>query len=178
MHALLARSRVHPVPLRRTPLRPTRLLGHALVLLAVAATARAETEARKPATVADLLGIQPSVESVDYVNNKQQFQLHTLRTEQRHPQTMDLSRRIAADTTAGLDALFAVDRDVARTMNAVADDPVRLAGLEQASQAMQDALRDGHRVYFYGTGSTGRLAQTLESGLWRPFWQRAATLPS
>ena len=178
MHALLVRSRVHPVPLRRKPLRPTRLLGHALVLLAVAATARAETEARKPATVADLLGIQPSVESVDYVNNKQQFQLHTLLTEQRHPQTMDLSRRIAADTTAGLDALFAVDRDVARTMNAVADDPVRLAGLEQASQAIQDALRDGHRVYFYGTGSTGRLAQTLESGLWRPFWQRAATLPS
>jgi hypothetical protein len=29
------------------------------------------------------LGISPSVESVDYVNNKKQFQLHTLLTEQR-----------------------------------------------------------------------------------------------
>jgi len=137
-------------------------------------------DAGKPAasTVSDLLGIQPSVESMDYVDNKQQFQLHTLLTEQRHPQTMDLSRRIAADTGAGLDALFSVDRDVAATMNAVADDPARLALLEQASQSMQDALRDGHRIYFYGTGSTGRLAETLESGLWRPFWQRAATLPS
>ena len=30
MHALPARIRVHPVPLRRKSLRPTRLLGHAL----------------------------------------------------------------------------------------------------------------------------------------------------
>ena len=63
MHALPARSRVHPVPLRRKSLRPTRLLGHALVMLAVAATARAETG--KPATVAGLLGIQSPVESMD-----------------------------------------------------------------------------------------------------------------
>ena len=48
---------------------------------------------------------------------------------------MDLSRRIAADTTAGLEALFAVDRDVARTMTAVADDPLRLAQLEMTGKA-------------------------------------------
>ena len=128
--------------------------------------------------VSRLLGIEPSAESRDYVQGKRQFQLHTLLTEQRHPQTMDLSRRIAGDTVAGLDALFSVDRDVARTLAAVADDPTRLARLQQASRSMQQALRDGHRVYFYGTGSTGRLAETLESGLWRPFWQRAAAQPS
>ncbi|MCW5581756.1 MAG: hypothetical protein KIS72_10495, partial [Luteimonas sp.] len=49
---------------------------------------------------------------------------------------------------------------------------------QQASHAMQQALRDGRRLYFYGTGSTGRLAETLESGLWRPFWRRAAAQPS
>src|SRR5690606_10324623 len=59
-----------------------------------------------------------------------------------------------------------------------ADDPERLAQLQQASQAMQEALHSGHRVYFYGTGSTGRLAETLESELWRPFWQRAMATPS
>ena len=128
--------------------------------------------------VSRLLGITPLAESRDYVQGKQPFQLHTLLTEQRHPQTMDLSRRIAGDTQAGLDALFSVDRDVTRTLAAVADDPARLAQLQQASRSIQQALRDGHRIYFYGTGSTGRLAETLESGLWRPFWQRAATLPS
>ena len=172
MSAILARMGIRPDPRNRR----ARALRHTLpLLLAIAGAAQAD--AGTPAPVAELLGIQPSVESMDYVNNKRQFQLHTLLTEQRHPQTMDLSRRIAADTTAGLEALFAVDRDVARTMTAVADDPLRLAQLEQASQAMQAALRDGHRVYFYGTGSTGRLAETLESGLWRPFWQRAAGMP-
>ncbi|MBS0214510.1 MAG: hypothetical protein JSR50_01990 [Proteobacteria bacterium] len=135
----------------------------------------------KPAGDGDLLrllAITPSVQSRDYVENKRQFQLHTLLTEQRHPETMDLSRRIAGNTTAGLRELFAVDRDVTRTMEAVASDPVRLHQLEAASKAMQDAIRNGHRVYFYGTGSTGRLAETLESSLWRPFWERAAKTAS
>ncbi|MFT4257419.1 MAG: hypothetical protein QM599_10740 [Pseudoxanthomonas sp.] len=153
-------------------LRKRKLVFSVLLFAGLAAHAQARQAAQDD--VLKLLGITPSGQSVDYVANKTQFQLHTLLTEQRHPQTMDLSRRIAGDTTAGLQALFAVDRDVAATMNAVADDPVRLQKLQAASQAMQDALRSGHRVYFYGTGSTGRLAETLESGLYRPFWQRVA----
>lgn len=135
----------------------------------------------KPASDGELLrllAIAPSAQSQDYLRTKQQFQLHTLLTEQRHPETMDLSRRIAGDTSAGLRELFAVDRDVAKTMAAVAADPARLRLLEDASKAIQDAIRGGHRVYFYGTGSTGRLAETLESSLWRPFWARAAETPS
>lgn len=135
----------------------------------------------KPADRGDLLhllAIAPSAQSQDYLRNKQQFQLHTLLTEQRHPETMDLSRRIAGDTAAGLRELFAVDRDVAKTMDAVASDPARLRQLEDASKAIQDAIRGGHRVYFYGTGSTGRLAETLESSLWRPFWERVAKTSS
>ena len=135
--------------------KPSGLRLAALALLAaVAGTAQAQ--ATRGLRASDLLGITPSTESRDYVDGKRQFQLHTLLTEQRHPETMDLSRRIATDTVAGLEALFAVDRDVARTMVAVADDPARLAQLQQASQAMQRALREGRRVYFYGTGSTGR----------------------
>ncbi len=164
-----------PLMIRRIPGRP-RLLLRAMLLAAIPIGAAQAGDSRTT-TVSQQLDIQASVESVDYVQDKQQFQLHTLLTEQRHPQTMDLSRRIAGNTVAGLDALFSVDRDVARTLAAVADDPARLQQLEQASKAMQDALRNGHRLYFYGTGSTGRLAETLESGLWRPFWQRAAGMP-
>ena len=177
MSFILARIFLRP-GLRKagTGLPPSQLRGVMLLVAGLAGTAQAGSG--RADTVSELLGIQPSVESTDYVQGKQQFQLHTLVTEQRHPQTMDLSRRIAGDTVAGLEALFAVDRDVARTLTAVADDPARLGQLQDASQAMQDALQKGHRIYFYGTGSTGRLAETLESGLWRPFWQRAATQPS
>lgn len=178
MPAILACMGIHPGLRNDRPAPRARRLRSAPALLLALAIGTTQAGAGEQNALADRLGIQPSVESMDYVQHKQQFQLHTLLTEQRHPQTMDLSRRIAADTTAGLEALFAVDRDVARTLTAVADDPARLALMERASQAMQDALRDGHRVYFYGTGSTGRLAETLESGLWRPFWQRAAALPS
>lgn len=156
-----------------------RRLRHLVLCIAgMMGIAHASEASEQTGSVPALLGIVPSEESRDYVHTKQQFQLHTLLTEQRHPETMDLSRRIGADTVAGLQALFAVDRDVARTMDAVADDPARLQLLQEASQSIQRALRDGHRIYFYGTGSTGRLAETLESGLWRPFWQRAATQPS
>jgi Predicted sugar phosphate isomerase len=120
------------------------------------------------------LGISPSAQSQDFVANKQQFQLHSLLTEQRHPRSFDLSARIAADTADGLSSLLSVDEDIANALRGVADDPVRLATLEAASRDITRALRDGHRLYFYGTGSTGRLAETIESGLWRPFWQRTA----
>lgn len=154
----------------------------AALLLALAACNAHATD--KPAAAAvrsdvlDLLHIVPSEQSRDYLANKQQFQLHTLLTEQCHPRTMDLSRAIRHDTGAGLSELFSVDQDVAATMDAVADDPARLRQLQAASHAMRSALEHGHRIYFYGTGSTGRLAETLESGLYRPFWQRVAQHPA
>ena len=175
MAPIQSRTLLRPL---RTGRRPSSRLVRGATLLLATLAAGAQADTPRTATVAELLGIQPSVESTDFVQGKQQFQLHTLVTEQRHPQTMDLSRRIAGNTVAGLDALFSVDRDVARTLAAVADDPARLRQLQEASQAMQEALKSGHRIYFYGTGSTGRLAETLESGLWRPFWRRAAALPS
>ncbi|MEW5901890.1 MAG: hypothetical protein AB1715_10545, partial [Acidobacteriota bacterium] len=39
------------------------------------------------ASLLELLNLQASPESIDYVQNKTQFQLHNLLTEQRHPKT-------------------------------------------------------------------------------------------
>lgn len=123
------------------------------------------------------LGVPPSAQSQDFVAHKQQFQLHSLLTEQRHPRSFDLSTRIAVDTADGLASLLAVDEDIAKALQGVADDPARLATLEATSREITRALREGHRLYVYGTGSTGRLAETIESGLWRPFWQRTSQSP-
>lgn len=141
-----------------------------LVMAGVLAPAAAQPASNR-------LGVSPSAQSQDFVANKQQFQLHSLLTEQRHPRSFDLSTRIAADTADGLASLLEVDEDIAKALRGVAEDPARLAALEAASGEITRALREGHRLYFYGTGSTGRLAETLESGLWRPFWQRTAQSP-
>lgn len=128
-------------------------------------------------TATDRLGLPPSPASDEFVQKRTQFQLHTLLTEQRHPKTWNLSSAAQTAPKAALQQLFSVDEDVTRTFQAVADDPVRMAKLHAASAAVQSALRNGHRIYFYGTGSTGRLAETLESGIWRPFWLRLQADP-
>jgi len=116
-----------------------------------------------------LLGIYPSSESVDYVQNKTQFQLHTLLTEQRHPKTWNLSDRIQKDCENGLRLLFSVDEDIVERLEALAGE----AGpLEQAVQAVEDALLSKHKIYIYGCGATGRLAKQMESTFWRPFWKK------
>ncbi len=115
-----------------------------------------------------LLGIAPSAESIDYVMNKTQFQLHTLLTEQRHPKTWDLGERVARDAAAGLRMLFAVDEDVKARLEALAASP---EALEQAAAAIEEAIRGGRKVYVYGCGATGRLAKQMESSFWRPFWR-------
>ena len=45
--------------------------------------------------VPNRLGVTPSAQSRDFVANKQQFQLHSLLTEQRHPRSFDLSSGVA-----------------------------------------------------------------------------------
>lgn len=131
-----------------------------------------------PATASDRLGLPPSPASSAFVHGRSQFQLHTLLTEQRHPGTWNLSEVAAADPAQALAQLCAVDEDVVRALAALADDPRRMQRLHAASASVQRALRAGHRVYVYGTGSTGRLAGTLESGLWRPFWERLRADPA
>ncbi len=116
-----------------------------------------------------LLGLEASPESIDYVQNKTQFQLHTLLTEQRHPKTWNLGERVRKDTTAGLRMLFAVDEDVAARLDALAADTT---ALEAAAAAVEDAVLSGKKIYVYGCGATGRLAKQMESAFWRPFWRK------
>ncbi len=145
----------------------------AAFLTAAAACAGLQPAPKTPASgtqdVLALLDITPTPESVDYVRNKTQFQLHSLLTEQRHPRTWDLSARIAQDTAAGLRMLFAVDDDISARLATLAQEP-ELATL---TDAIERALLDKRRIYIYGTGATGRLAKEMESTFWRPFWRRA-----
>ncbi|MDW7759633.1 MAG: hypothetical protein SCM96_03225 [Acidobacteriota bacterium] len=116
-----------------------------------------------------LLRIEPSAESVDYVMNKTQFQLHTLLTEQRHKKTWDLGERIREDTAEGLGMLIGVDEDVRNTLRKLAG---RTEALDQAAAAIEEAVLSGRKVFVYGCGATGRLAKQMESSFWRPFWRR------
>lgn len=114
-----------------------------------------------------LLGLEVSPESLDYVQNKTQFQLHTLLTEQRHPKTWNLSERIKTDVPAALHMLFSVDEDIVARLEELATGP---GDLQQLSAEIKNTIRAGHRIYIYGCGATGRLAKQMESSFWRPFW--------
>jgi len=116
-----------------------------------------------------LLGLEAPPESIDYVQNKTQFQLHTLLTEQRHPKTWNLSERIAKDTTAGLRMLFSVDEDIAARLDALASETKEV---DEAAGAVEEAIQSGNKIYIYGCGATGRLAKQMESSFWRPFWKK------
>ncbi|MQY60456.1 hypothetical protein GH153_01270, partial [bacterium] len=120
-------------------------------------------------SILNLLRISPSSESIDYVHNKTQFQLHTLLTEQRHPKTWDLSKRIQKDCKSGLRLLFSVDEDIVEKLTALAREKETL---EQAVQAIEQAFLSRQKIYIYGCGATGRLAKQMESTFWRPFWQK------
>jgi len=124
--------------------------------------------------ILEILKLEPSPQSVDYVTNKKQFHLFDLLTEQRHPKTWNLSFAIQSDVESGLRMLLSVDEDISRR---VADLVRQPALLEQATDAVANAVRAGRRVYFYGCGATGRLAKQMESSFWRPFWSKVKRSP-
>lgn len=121
-----------------------------------------------------ILRLTPSAQSDDYVRDKRQFHLYGLLTEQRHPKTWNLSFAVQADVQAGLNMLLEVDRDISRRLRELVDNP---SLLDQAAQAVTEAVAEGRRVYFYGCGATGRLAKQMESAFWRPFWRRVRRHP-
>lgn len=119
-------------------------------------------------SVLNYLNLKPSLQSVDYVENKKQFHLYSLLTEQRHPKTWSLSSSIGKNTQEGLRMLLSVDEDIVRKVKELS---LNTLYLEQASDAIYRAIRKGKKIYFYGCGSTGRLAKQMESSFWRPFWR-------
>jgi N-acetylmuramic acid 6-phosphate etherase len=122
-----------------------------------------------PASLLKLLGLEASPESIDYVQNKTQFQLHTLLTEQRHPKTWNLSERLQKDVADGLKMLFSVDEDITARVEELSSDRQTL---EPLVTALEQAILGKRRIYIYGCGATGRLAKQMESSFWRPFWRR------
>jgi N-acetylmuramic acid 6-phosphate (MurNAc-6-P) etherase/succinate dehydrogenase flavin-adding protein (antitoxin of CptAB toxin-antitoxin module) len=124
--------------------------------------------------ILSLLNIKPSSQSADYVKAKKPFHLHTLITEQRHPQTYNLSSTIKEDIDDGLRQILAVDQDISRKFHHMAEDT---SLLEKASLAVSKAIKKGRKIFIYGCGSTGRLAKQMESALWRPWWRRAKKSP-
>ena len=127
-----------------------------------------QTTPEEKLTLLDLLGIVPSAESIDYIQDKTQFQLHTLLTEQRHRKTWSLSERIQKDYESGLRMLFSVDEDIVDRLTELAQEEELF---EMAIKSIQDALLYGRKIYVYGCGATGRLAKQMESTFWRPFWK-------
>jgi len=128
-----------------------------------------EPEKQKETSLLKLLEIIPSEESVDYVQNKTQFQLHTLPTEQRHPATWNLSEVVQDDCAAGLEMLFKVDQDIVKKLDQLSQNT---ENLDAAVKAVKNAVLSGHKIYIYGCGATGRLAKQMESTFWRPFWEK------
>ena len=122
----------------------------------------------------DLLKLEASPASIDYVAGKQQFHLYSLQTEQRHPKTWNLSFVLQSDTEAGLRMLLSVDRDISERIRQLQQD---VALLEQAAAAIVRAVLAGRKIYVYGCGATGRLAKQMESTFWRPFWKKVKQRP-
>ena len=118
--------------------------------------------------VLSLMDLTPADISVDYVNNKTQFHLHSLVTEQRHKKTFNLSQDAKADTAKALASLFSVDEDITAKFRAISND----ASLMDAVQAIKRAMKAGRKIYYYGCGATGRLSKQMESSFWRPFWEK------
>lgn len=97
-----------------------------------------------------------------------QFRLGELVTESSHPVTANLSTA-AADTSEGLRLLFEVDRDVVAKFREVA----QTDRIPQLARRIRTAVDGGHKVFFTGCGSTGRLSILLDS-MWRRACQHAA----
>jgi N-acetylmuramic acid 6-phosphate etherase len=153
--------------------RPFCLLALLIFLTGISARHPAGTQElpaqSRPVSLLRLLGLEASPESIDYVQNKTQFQLHNLLTEQRHPKTWNLSERLQKDVADGLKMLFSVDEDITARVEELASDD---QALEPLVTALEQAVIGKKRIYFYGCGATGRLAKQMESSFWRPFWKK------
>jgi N-acetylmuramic acid 6-phosphate (MurNAc-6-P) etherase len=124
--------------------------------------------------ILEFLDLQPAPLSRDYVENRRQFHLFSLLTEQRHPKTWNLSFALQSDVEAGLRMLASVDRDVSDAISNLAGKPDLLF---QAADAVAHAILTGRQIYIYGCGATGRLAKQMESSFWRPFWKKVRMHP-
>jgi len=120
-------------------------------------------------SILSILNIRPSLKSRDYIENKKEFQLHDLLTEQRHKGTWDLSSVLGDNIGKGLKQILSIDNDISRKFKKMTANPDQL---KKPVDAVKHAVENDKKIFTYGCGSTGRLAKQLESSLWRPFWSR------
>lgn len=109
------------------------------------------------------------LEAERFLNEETQFHLGMLPTEQSNPKTKGLDRIFKSDTSEGVAALLAVDRDVAAMAKRV------LAGAEfqRLVEKGIETIATGGRIVFSGCGATGRLSILLEA-MWRKFFIQLA----
>ena len=102
----------------------------------------------------------------EFVEREKAFRLGELLTESFHPKTRELSQTMTRDIHAGIRLLQSVDEDIPPALDRIfAQDSFR-----NLVEALHEAMRSGHRIFFTGCGATGRLSILLEAA-WREFWR-------
>ncbi len=104
----------------------------------------------------------------EYLRVSAQFRLQSLPTEQRHPLTHDLAHLSRHDIPQALQILKGIDVGV------IADMAEKGKDLGRLRRAINDTIRNGDRVFFYGCGATGRLSLSI-GYLWRSLSSKQGT---
>ena len=102
-----------------------------------------------------------------FVEHEKAFRLGELLTESMHPKTLRLSQTMQADVQAGVWMLQSVDDDIPAALERI----FAQESFGRLVEALCQAMRTGHRVYFTGCGATGRLSILLEAA-WREFFRQ------
>ncbi len=102
----------------------------------------------------------PQQKAESFLKVARDFQLGSLPTEQRHPETYELADLARSDIEGALRILKEIDRGVIAAVNTKEKELARL------EHAIRETLRAGKRVFFYGCGATGRLSMSIEY-VWR-----------
>lgn len=140
----------------------------ALIALSLLPLHAFQQKPRPETTLLKLLDITPSPDSIDFIQNKTQFFLQNVVTEQPHPKTRNFSQMIREDHIKGLNQILVSYEDIIKTLDAVAKNTPVLNRLERA---IERAILGGHKIYIF-SGATNSLAKQMESVFWRPFWNK------
>jgi N-acetylmuramic acid 6-phosphate etherase len=102
----------------------------------------------------------------EFLERERAFRLGELLTESSHPKTRRLSQTMQADVRAGVRTLQSVDDDIPAALERI----FAQESFGRLVDALAEAMRAGHRIFFTGCGATGRLSILLEA-MWRRFWR-------
>lgn len=103
-----------------------------------------------------------------FVEQEKAFRLGELLTESFHPKTRELSQTMDRDVRAGVRMLQSVDEDIPPALGRI----FAQESFRHLVEALREAMRTGHRIFFTGCGATGRLSILLEAA-WREYWHTA-----